>query len=303
MNALTSHMSTPENPPPTLVLDLSLLETSTSPTPSGCCESVLHPSIQSNLPRPRASLLIREPSLPSLGMRTAIAWRQEQLLAARRRMDERNRARRAAGMIPVTQTTSQILDTAIDAMVPWSTAMDTTPPIRSRYQHPSHPYLSDLPTRHMPKWPEFVSRTWTSPRWQLKLPDSSMKTTKVPLKYRHPRSSQQTKGLPKGWVYDEDDEEGKREELRNPSRYGHLPPRLIHAQQQLAQRCQLSPPRDSSITSASRIGHRTLEAEIMRHRSTMARLDINQQKQKMLKLEQERLELTLGMCRQRLQDA
>ena len=164
-------------------------------------------------------------------------------------MDERNRARRAAGMIPVTQTTSQILDTAIDAMVPWSTATDTTPPIRSRYQHPSHPYLSDLPAHHIPKWPEFVSRTRTSPRWQLKLPDSSMKTTKIPSKYRHPRSSQLTKGLPKGWVYVEDDEEGKHEELRDPTRYGHLPPRLIHAQQQLARRHPSSPPKDSSTTS------------------------------------------------------
>ena len=63
------------------------------------------------------------------------------------------------------------------------------------------------------------------------------------------------------------------------------------------------PAADVVNTSVSRIGDRTLEAEIMRHRSTMARLDINQQKQKSLKLEQERLELTLGMCRQRLQDA
>ena len=45
-------------------------------------------------------------------------------------------------------------------------------------------------------------------------------------------------------------------------------------------------------TSVSRLGDRTLEVEIMRHRSTMARLDINQQKQKQLKLEQERLELS-----------
>ena len=34
----------------------------------------------------------------------------------------------------------------------------------------------------------------------------------------------------------------------------------------------------------------------------MARLDVNQQKQKSLKLKQEQLELNLGMCRQRLQD-
>ena len=63
------------------------------------------------------------------------------------------------------------------------------------------------------------------------------------------------------------------------------------------------PAADVVNTSVSRIGDRTLEAEIMRHRSTMARLDVNQQKQKSLKLEQERLELTLGMCRQCLQDA
>ena len=248
MNALTSHTLTTESPLPVLTLDLSLPETSTSPTPSDCCELVLRPSIQSNLPKPRASLLIRDPSLPSLGMRTAIAWRQEQLQAARLRMDEHNRARRAARMIPVTRTTSQILDTAIDAMVPGSTATDTTPPIRSRYQHPSHPYLSDLPTHHIPKWPEFVSRTRTSPCWQLKLPDSSMKTTKIPSKYRRPHSSQQTKGLPKGWVYVEDDEEGKHEELRDPNQYGRLPPWLIRAQQQLALRHQSSPPRDSSTT-------------------------------------------------------
>ena len=248
MNALTSHSLTTESTLPTLVLDLSPLETSTSSTPSDYCGSALHPSIQSNLPKPRASLLIRDPSLPSLGMRTALAWRQEQLRVAWLRMDERNRARHAAGMIPVTQTTSQILDTAIDAMVPWSTAMDTSPPIRSRYQHLSHPYLSDLPERHMPRWPEFVSHMQTSPRWRLKLPDSSMKTTKIPLKYRHPRSSQRTSGLPKGWAYVEDDEEGKREELRNPNRYGHLPPQLIRAQRQLAQRYQSSPPKDSSTT-------------------------------------------------------
>ena len=63
------------------------------------------------------------------------------------------------------------------------------------------------------------------------------------------------------------------------------------------------PVADIVNTSVGRIGDRTLEAEIMRHWSTMARLDVNQQKQKSLKLEQERLELTLGMCRQHLQDA
>ena len=204
MNDQTLHLPTTGNTLPPLVLDLSPRETLTSPTPSDSCGSALRPSTQSNLPKPQVSLLFREPSLPSLGMRTAIAWRQEQLQAARLRMDERNRARRAAGMIPVTRTTSQILDTALDATVPWSIATDTTPPIRSRYQHPSHPYLSDLPARHMLTWPEFVSRTQTSPRWRLKLPDSSTKTTKIPSKYRRQHSSRPTSDLPKGWVYVEE---------------------------------------------------------------------------------------------------
>ena len=62
------------------------------------------------------------------------------------------------------------------------------------------------------------------------------------------------------------------------------------------------PAADMVNTSVGHIGDQTLEAEIKRHRSTMACLDVNQQKQKHLKLEQKQLELSLGMCRQRLQD-
>ena len=45
------------------------------------------------------------------------------------------------------------------------------------------------------------------------------------------------------------------------------------------------PMADIVNTSVSRIGNQMLEAEIMRHRSMMAQLDVNQQKQKQLKLE------------------
>ena len=249
------HSAHAESPPPHLVLDLSLPETLTLLTPSDFCGSALCPSIQSNLPKLQVSLLIRDPSLPSLGMQTAIAWRREQLLAVRQRMDECNRARCNAGMIPVTWTTSQILNTAIDAMVPWSTAMDTTLPTQYQYQHPLHLYLSDLPTRHIEKWPEFASHTRTSPHWRLKLPDLSTKTTKIPWKYRHPLSSQQMKGLPKGWVYTEDDEVGKHEELRNLNQYSHLPPRLILAQHQLMQQYLSNRLRDSSTTLGKTSSH------------------------------------------------
>ena len=103
---------------PPLVLDLDCLATLKSPKPYDYFESALRPSTQSNLPKPRASLLIRNPSLPSLGMQTAIMWQREQLLATRRWMDERNCARCAARMTPVTQTMSQTIDTALDAMAP-----------------------------------------------------------------------------------------------------------------------------------------------------------------------------------------
>ena len=390
MDALTYPMN-PNMPPmeslplPTLVLNLDPLATSNLSKPSDYYDLALCPSIQSNLPKPQASLLIRNPSLPSLGMRTAITWQREQLLTTQQRLDERNCTRRAAGMIPVTQTMSQILDTVLSAMAPWSIAMDMTPPIHSRYQHRSHPYLSDhLTSQPIEKWPEFTSHMQMSPCWQLKLPDSSMKTMKIPLKYWHPLSSQQMKGLPKGWAYVEDDEEGKHEELRDPNRYGHLPPRLTHTQQQHEWWHQLNCPKafvhnvgedfipftitnehgvptparfiqvhmttnpyvigrltltgtdyctelhatpndDEPIqhitdralwmfdcnypaanvvnTAVVRIDDQTLEAEVMRHRSTMARLDVNQQQQKRLALEREWLELTLGMCRQRLEDA
>ena len=56
-------------------------------------------------------------------------------------------------------------------------------------------------------------------------------------------------------------------------------------------------------TLVARIGDQTLEAEIMWHQSTMACLDVNQQQQRWLALEREWLELALGMCRQRLEDA
>ena len=152
-------------------------------------------------------------------------------------------------MIPVTQTTSWMIDTVTDATDPWSTVTDTTPPIHSRYLHHSHPYLSDPQTHHIEKWPEFASCMRTLQHWQLKLPNSLMKTTKILSKYRHPLSSQQMKGLPKGWEYKEDDEEGKHEELHNPSWYGHLPPRLTHMQQHLKRWCHSTHQKGSSTTS------------------------------------------------------
>ena len=56
-------------------------------------------------------------------------------------------------------------------------------------------------------------------------------------------------------------------------------------------------------TTVSHIGDQTLEVEIMQHHSTLAHLDVNREQQKCLRLEQEQLELELGMCGHCLQDA
>ena len=245
-NPNIQHMESPSLPH--LVLNLDLPATLNLLKPFNSYDWALHPSTQLNLPKPQASLLIRDPSLPSLGMQTTIAWWREQLLATQQQMDERNRTRHAARMIPITRTTSQIIDTALDATVPWSIAMDTTPQNQSQYQHHSHPYLSDPLMHHIKKWPKFALRMQTSPHWRLKLPNLSMKMTKIPSKYWHPLSSQRMKGLPKGWVYAKDNAEGKQEELRDLSQYGHLPPQLTLMQQQLKQQRQSNHPKGSSTT-------------------------------------------------------
>ena len=127
----TSSTLSKENPSlPHLVLNLDHSATQRSSKPSDSYNLVLHPSTQLNLLKPQVSLLIHNPSLPLIGMQTAIAWQREQLLAAWHQMDERNHTQCDARMIPVTWTTSQILDTALDA---------TDHGVLSQTQHP-HSY-------------------------------------------------------------------------------------------------------------------------------------------------------------------
>ena len=167
-------------------------------------------------------------------MRTALAWQREQLLLARIRLDERNKARVAQGMIPISRTTSQTLDRALEDVDQWSIATDTTPPHLRRYQHREHPYLSDLQPNDPKAWPRFVSTMKTPQRWRLSSSVLSEKTTKMPLKYRQPTPRE--KSLPKGWVYDEDAEAVKTEALADSSLYELTRPRLTRAQRQLEER-------------------------------------------------------------------
>ena len=161
----------------------------------------------------------------------------------------RNAEWRATGMIPITQTTSQILDTVLNVMDQWSTATDMTLLILSWYLHCSHPYLSDPQLRQIKSWPTFTTHTQTLQHWQLKLPDLSVKTTKIPWKYWHHSLSPPMKDLPKGWVYEEEGTDVKRKALHNLSQYHHLSHLLTCAQHQLEQWHHSNHLKGSSTTS------------------------------------------------------
>ena len=137
-------------------------------------------------------------------------------------------------MIPISQTTSRILDRALEDVDHWSTATDTIPPHLRRYPHRDHPYLTPLQPHHSEAWPHFSSIVKTPQRWHVNSFGRSAKTTKMPLKYRQPTPRE--KSLPKGWVYDEGAEAVKTEDHANPSLYELTRPRLTRAQRQLAER-------------------------------------------------------------------
>ena len=167
-------------------------------------------------------------------MQTALLWRREQLCAERIRLARRNKERVEQGMIPISQTTSRILDRALEDVDQWSTATDTLPPRQRRYPHRDHPYLTPLQPHHSEAWPHFSSIVKTPQRWHVSSSGRSAKTTKMPLKYHQPTLRE--KSLPKGWVYDEGVEAVKTEDHANPSLYELTRPRLTRAQRQLAER-------------------------------------------------------------------
>ena len=134
-------------------------------------------------------------------------------------------------MIPISQTTSWILDRALKDVDQWSTATDTIPPHIHRYPHRDHPYLTPLQPHHSKAWPHFSSIVKTPQRWHVNSSGRSAKTTKMPLKYRQPTPRE--KSLPKGWAYNKGDVEAKTEDLANLSLYESTHPRLTRTQRQL----------------------------------------------------------------------
>ena len=223
-----------QTPSTALLLDLSQPTSPTSPiqipsslprllTPSGGLSCTLQPSSATN--RPRLSLKFPSPMPESLGMRTAREWHREQLLQAHLRMDQRNTLRVKKGQIPTTLTTSLTCDHAREDVGLDTIATDI--PLHRNPDDPQRPYpfhpghyphttlcelqsdqVDNLPCS-LPTWQLFASRMKTPSRWSINCPRPSSKMMKILTQYCLPT-------LPKGWRYEVNMDEVKRESLDNP---------------------------------------------------------------------------------------
>ena len=177
--------------------------------PSESCLSVLRLSLVANLPKPKtdvpASIIFPSPIPASLGMQTARAFHREQLLEYRLRWEERCQQQIKEGLTPTTLTTSWICNHVQGDVVPLNTATDIPPHLRRH-----HPYLSDLDPHQPGTWSTLTSTVQKLQRWLINCPVSSKKTMKIPLRFRRPT-------LPKGWVYNEEPEEGLAKDKAGPS--------------------------------------------------------------------------------------
>jgi hypothetical protein len=232
-----------------LWLDISptqtLLELLKSLPYSDTSLSILHPSQTPN--HRKVTLRFRSPDVNSLGMRTALAWHREQIQVARLRWDLRNAQRLKDGMVPVTKQVMEKMTCvhAHEDADPSPTATDIPHRLHHKRRHP-HPYLSNLDPHHPQAWQQLTSTVKTSRHWLLTCPEPSTKSTKMPMKYRHPIQ----KGLPKGWVYEEatEVEDGG---LLDPQSYQLTSPLTCARNCQLDKQCansHLLPLGASSIT-------------------------------------------------------
>src|ERR1700677_1220696 len=185
----------------TLPLLLNLSRTPpTTPMPpslnsSDVSASTLQPSQHPNMPR--VVLRFNVPIQDSVGMITARAWRREQLMAARKRWDHINAQRIQEGHLPMTYHSHTLRDSATSATDLLSIATDTPLPNHSSHDPENHPEAQMSPPHHPDAWSTLTSIVKKPSRWQTSLPPQLGKTTKIPLRFRHPT-------LPKGWKYEEE---------------------------------------------------------------------------------------------------
>jgi hypothetical protein len=170
--------------------------------PSELCLSIPPPhSCQSPLPtlpttpRKKVTMRFQCPNEMSLGMKTALAWHQEQLLLARKWWDLKNWRRVAIGHTPSTPPLL-ISHLVHNAENPESTVTNTT------HQSPSLSPSSLSPSPNpfaLSAWRHLASTVKKPRHWQVDLPLPSDKVVKIPLQFCLPIPSKNT--LPKGWVY------------------------------------------------------------------------------------------------------
>ena len=118
-------------------------------------------------------------------------------MKARERWNQINAQRRREGHLPMTTHSLALRDSASSVTDLLSTATDTPPPIHLSHNHENHPEAQMSPSHHPDAWSTLTSIVKRPSRWQTSLPPQLGKTTKIPLRFRHPT-------LPKGWRYEEE---------------------------------------------------------------------------------------------------
>src|SRR6202453_851057 len=181
--------------------------------------STLQPSQHPNMPK--KVLKFTNPNPLSERMSTAMEWRREQLQRARERWNLRNAQRIQEGHLPMTLHSHALRDYADSAMDHSSIVMDTPLPNHSISDRENHLESHLLQPPHPDAWSRLKAEVaspshWpatsstpssnTTSRWKT-TPPLSEKTTKIPLRFRHPT-------LPKGWEYEADVAEGGGEEVK-----------------------------------------------------------------------------------------
>jgi hypothetical protein len=231
MQTQLSHTNTllePTRSPP-LLLDLSLLLTLLQRS-TKCLSTPLPDSRPTELPSKPTKLSMHFPSplKQSLGMQTALAWHQEQLLEAQERLDQRNHNRIRARLLPITNPT---LTTTTSPSAPSAPANEPIATVHLAPQlHRHHPYLSPLEPHRPGSWDKLSSIVSKPKCWSLDLPHPSTRTVKILLRFqgqenhppntpREPEVSNQS--LPpkesRFWMYLLEDV--KTEDVGNPSQY------------------------------------------------------------------------------------
>jgi hypothetical protein len=221
------------------------------------------------LTRPTKCLLFRSPLPKGEGVKQVLAWNWEQLLDLRRLWELQRQRQVEQGLIPMTRLPTMISDNALAVgnnentvtatphsfQTPLSTSLQT--PLESQCQDPFRPMA----------WRDLTSVVRRPRHWQLASSTVSIKTTKIPLRFRQLTTTERSSRgslqkvltfhptlLLKGWVYAIEEVGAEvKAKVTDPSQY--LMPDALLTRSKLKRVSQLDDPhrqhhRASSITKA-----------------------------------------------------